>query len=210
MLVTAVVLLTACSSNTPTSTAEGKQPAPAAQKMNEPGIDLNCVATRLQNPPDAFHYSFKNNGNPEFVDDEADVTPQSIDGYFTTNTNDVTKPPINSKVHAVRSDADGWGMAAGSLGGIMALAGVGDFISESAVRETTEEVNGYDTTRYSVDTTRGDADRVAIMLGSGGFIKGTVWVTSDGCPVKMTLDQESHHRDGSVAKNHFEEAIVKQ
>ena len=73
-----------------------------------------------------------------------------------------------------------------------------------------QQVNGYDTTKYSVDTTRLDATQTSILLGAGSFIKGTAWVTSDGCPVKMTLDEELHNKDGSVAKSHYDEAIVKK
>ena len=92
----------------------------------------------------------------------------------------------------------------------MGLAGSGGFIRESAVREGSEKMNGYDTTKYSVDTTRLDASQTSIMLGAGSFIKGTAWVTSDGCPVKMTLDEELHQSDGSVAKVHYQEDIVKK
>jgi hypothetical protein len=206
----ALLTLTACSSGTPSKTPEAEKPAPAAAKANGPRIDLNCPIARMQKPPDSFHYSFKREGTPEFVDDEADVTPQTLDGFFKTNMNDVTKPPITSKVHAVSSNQDDWQFATGSLSGMMALAGLGNFIDEGAVREGTDEVNGYDTTKLSVDTTRVDASLTVFMLGTGGFVKGTAWVTSDGCPVKMMLDEEEKGNDGSVTKTHFEENIIKK
>ena len=205
-----LLALTACSSSNSTKTPEEKTPAAPAQNAKGPGINLNLVVARLQKPPDSFHYSLKKTGQPDFTDDEADVTPEVIDGTFTTNASNVNKPPITGKVHAVSSNQDDWGFAVGSLGGIMGLAGAGGFIDESAVREGTEQVNGYDTTKYSVDTTRLDASQTSIMLGAGSLIKGTAWVTSDGCPVKMTLDEELHQTDGSVRKTHYEEDIVKK
>jgi hypothetical protein len=205
-----LLTLTACSSGTTTKAPENEKPAATAQNANGPGINLNLIISRLQNPPDSYHYSYKNTGDPNTTEDEADVTPQTLDGTFATNASDVTKPPVSNKVHAVRSDENGWRMAWESFSGIMKLAGKGGLIVQNAVREGTEKVNGYDTTRYSVDTTRGNAAGNSVMLGQGGFIKGTAWVTSDGCPVKMILDEEIHLRDGSVSKNHFEEAISKK
>jgi hypothetical protein len=189
--------------------AGGREAHGSRTKREWPGIDLNCVVARLQNPPEAFHYSFKNDGSPHFVDDEADVTPQVIDGSFKSNASDVSKPPITGKVHAERSDSNGWRMAAGSLSGIMGLAGAGGLISQNAVREGTDKVNGYGTIKYSVDTTRGNSPGTATLLGAGGFLKGPAWVTPEGCPVKMSLDDEIH-QGGGVEKDHYEEAIIKK
>src|SRR5690242_7128993 len=51
-----------------------------AQPSSNPGIDLQCVMDRLQNPSESFHYVYKKDStNP--VHQEADVTPQSIDGF---------------------------------------------------------------------------------------------------------------------------------
>jgi hypothetical protein len=71
------------------------------------------------------------------------------------------------------------------------------------VREGTAKVNGYDAIRYSIDTARSSAAESALYrstLGPGGFERGTVWVTSPGCPVKFSLDSEMHLNDGSVQK----------
>src|SRR5512133_654784 len=72
-----------------TSTTKTKQAA-ASKEMNAvnareavggPGIDLNCVMDHIQNPPEAFHYSYiKQSDNP--VEEQADITPQVIDGMF--------------------------------------------------------------------------------------------------------------------------------
>jgi hypothetical protein len=176
-------------------------------------VDLNCVQEHLQNPPEAFHYSYKWNGD-RFLDQEIDVTPQTIDGTVTSNIggSDVTNP-----IHAVRSDANGWQTATGSLSfGIAGLAsGFALAVNhgDAAVREGTERVNGYETTKYSIDTARGDAASKAlyrVTLGAGGFEKGKVWVTSQGCPVKISLDDRVVNNDGSETKDHYEEAMVKK
>jgi hypothetical protein len=79
--------------------------------------------------------------------------------------------------------------------------------------EGAEKVNGYDTTKYSVDTSRADTAEQGLYratLGSDGFEKGTWWVTADGCPVKLSLDSELHSNNGSVEKLHYEEAMVQK
>jgi len=49
------------------------------------------------------------------------------------------------------------------------------------------------------------------VLGPGGSEKGTVWVTSQGCPVRIVLDEELHAKDGSLlGKAHYEEMMVKK
>jgi hypothetical protein len=82
------------------------------------------------------------------------------------------------------------------------------------VNEGTEALNGYSTNKLSIDTTRADAAEQGLYkstLGPGGWAKGTVWVTSQGCPVQMQLDEELHSKDGSVSgKAHYVEAMVKK
>jgi hypothetical protein len=52
-----------------------------AATQPDPGIDLNCVYDRLQNPPDSFHYVYKKDAYDGFpVDQEADITPQTSRG----------------------------------------------------------------------------------------------------------------------------------
>ncbi|HZQ66980.1 MAG TPA: hypothetical protein VFA68_00565 [Terriglobales bacterium] len=76
-------------------------------------------------------------------------------------------------------------------------------------------VNGYQTIHYSIDTARWDATTRKIVgdfaVGPGGYDKGDAWVTADGCPVKLILDDEMHKKDGSfLEKVHYEEAMVKK
>ena len=185
----------------------GSDAASANQSGSGPGIDLNCVIDQLQNPSEPFHYSYKKTSdNP--VEQEADVTPQTIDGSFTNGSG-------SHAVHGVRSDQESW---SGAMAGLTAVAGMSSTValvnhSSAMVREGTEQVNGYDTTKYSIDTSRGNfAEKglYKVTLGDGGFEKGEAWVTAKGCPVKLSLDSESHMRNGDVDKEHYDLALVKK
>ena len=82
------------------------------------------------------------------------------------------------------------------------------------MKQGAEDKNGYQTVKYSIDTTRGSMTEQGLfktVLGPGGFEKGTVWATSQGCPVQIVLDQELYANDGSsLGKAHYEEAMVKK
>lgn len=210
----ALIAASACNSGSSMKKAGAEKNTPAAaQNAQGPTIELNCIVTRLQNPPEAFHYSYKNNGQTHSVDEEADVTPQMIDGFIQNSNVGAGSAPITSKIHALRSDSSGWDVATGSVG--MGVSGMAMGVAlmyhspADAMSEGTESVNGYSATKYSFDTSRGSAAENAIVLGQGGFLKGTIWALPDGCPVKMVLDQENHHGN-EVDKDHYEEAIVKK
>jgi len=192
-----------------------RAPAPAAEDHATPAvpasavnIDLNCVMDRLQNPPEAFHYTYqKVSDNP--VHEEADVTPQSIDGTFQIGADSATP------VHGVRTDAAGWQSAWSSLRGIGGMAGTVALVRNGSaiVREGAEKLNGYDAIKYSIDTARAtDADKSLFQstLGPAGFERGAIWATAQGCPVKISLDVESHPKNGDASKEHYEEAILRK
>src|SRR5579871_5585120 len=172
-----------------------------------PGIDLNCTYDALQNPTESFHYVYKKVSDYP-VDEEADLTPQTIDGSFTNSSG-------THAVHGVHSDQQSWSQA---MAGMTAISGMSSTVAlvnhgSAMVKEETKNVNGYDTTRYSIDTTRGDAadqGLFKITLGDGGFEKGEAWVTAKACPVKLSLDSEMHLRNGNVDKQHYEIAMVKK
>src|SRR5262249_11533323 len=146
-------------------------------------IDLNCVMDRLQNPPEAFHYTYqKASDNP--VHEDVDVTPQSIDGTFQIGTGSAMP------VHGVHTDAASWRNAWSSLRGIGGMASTIALVhSGSAIaRDGAEKVSGYDTIKYSIDTACAtDADRSLFesTLGPTGFERGTIWATAEGCPIKI-------------------------
>lgn len=213
----ALATAAACSSGSSTNTRNQNASAAPAAASNavqsaSPRIELNCLVARLQNPPDSFHYSYKYTGTSNAVDEEADITPQLIDGTIQ-NTVGAGSAPMTNKIHALRSDDSGWRVATGSLG--MSVSGMSLGIAlmyhSPAVAQSqgTESVNGYSATKYSFDTGRGSMAENGIMLGQGGFMKGTIWALPDGCPVKMVLDDEVHNGN-QVNKDHYEENVVKK
>src|SRR5436309_6840816 len=111
----ALLTVSACKSDPPAKNTDGKpgvQPnsAATAQGGGGAGIDLNCVMDHIQNPPEAFHYSYnKESSNP--VHEGAEITPQTIDGSFKNNS-------ASSSFHGVHSDAASWQDARSSLMGI--------------------------------------------------------------------------------------------
>jgi hypothetical protein len=183
----------------------------SAQSGTGPGIDLQCVMDRIQNPSESFRYSYKKDTSEQVhLDEEADVTPQTIDGSFTNASG-------AHPVHGVHSDAQSW---QGAWSGLMGIAGMSSAVAlvnhNSAMKRESDEsqVNGYDTIHYSIDTGRFDSTEQQILgptMGPGGFEKGDAWVTSQGCPVKLVLDNEMHSKSGNVIeKIHYEEDMVKK
>ncbi len=170
-------------------------------------VDLNCAMEHIQNPPESFHYSYhKQSSNP--VEEDADITPQTIDGSFKNSS--ATNP-----IHGVRSDAESWRKAWSGLMGISGMSSAIAIIRGSSATSPAgdEKVNGYQTTKYLIDTTRADPMEQGLyrtVLGAGGFEKGTAWATEDGCPVKLIMDSELHGNDGSIEKIHYEIAMVRK
>ena len=213
-VIAALLIAPACKSSSGSKNAIGNAPQPAATKANNaansgsgPGIDLNCVVDHLQNPRESFHYLYKkDSSNP--VHQEADVSPQTIDGFRTQF--DGSQQPL----HATRSDQQSWQMALVGLTGISGMSSTVAMINHNSAMQRESDggqVNGYDTIHYSIDTARFSATERQMLLSPGEFEKGDAWVTSTGCPVKLTLDSELHNKDGSlIEKLHYEEAIVKK
>jgi len=178
-----------------------------AAANSDPGIDLNCVYDHLQNPPESFHYMYKkDSANP--VHQEADVTPQTIDGFRVQF--DGSQQPL----HATRADQQSW---QGALAGLTGIGGMSSTVAiinhDSAMQREPDsgQVNGYNTIHYSIDTARFNETERQMLLKPGDFEKGDAWVTSNGCPVKLTLDSELHRNDGSlIEKLHYEEAMLKK
>lgn len=192
------------------SGATPERNAAAAPANANPGIDLQCVMDRIQNPPESFHYSYKKvSSNP--VHQEADITPQSIEGFRV----DIDGQP--HPLHGARSDPQDWQAAWSGLMGISGMSSAIAIVNHSSAMKREgegEQVNGYKTIRYSIDTARFNATERQILepaIGPGGFEKGDAWVTLEGCPVKLALDDEMHKKDGSLLeKIQYEEAIVKK
>lgn len=179
----------------------------AAQSDPGPGIDLNCVYDHLQNPPESFHYLYKKDAT-NHVHQEADVTPQTIDGFRIQF--DGSQQPL----HAMRSDHQSWQSALAGLTGISGMSSTVAIINHNSAMQREPDggqVNGYNTIHYSIDTARFSATERQMLLSPGEFEKGDAWVTSAGCPVKLALDSELHKKDGSlIEKLHYEEAMLKK
>lgn len=176
----------------------------------DPGINLQCVIERIQNPPESFHYSYQEISSSP-VHQEADITPQSIEGFRL----DIYGQP--HPLHGARSDPQNWQTAWSGLVGISGMSSAIAVVNhDSAMKREGdgEQVNGYKTIHYSLDTARFNTTERQILgptMGPGGFEKGDAWVTSEGCPVKLVLDDEMHKNDGSLLeKIHYEEAMVKK
>ena len=207
--VLAFIALSGCNS-TPSKTVDPTSESPqqsigTAKNSAGPDIDLNCVINHIQNPPESFHYAFKAESNSPW-EEEADVTPQQIDGRFSNNSGPKPQP-----FHGTPREASSNLMAIGRMASLFATVRN----TSAVVNEGPEKgVNSYNTVKYSIDTARGTASEQALyksILGPGGAEKGTVWVTSEGCPVRIVLDEELHAKDGRLLeKAHYEEAMVKK
>ncbi len=209
LAVLAFISLSGCSS-APSKTVDPASESPQksvgmATNSAGPDIDLNCVINHIQSPPESFHYAFKaESDNP--WEEEADVTPQRIDGSFSNKS-----LPTSQQFHGTPREASSNLMAIGRMASLFATVRN----TSAVVNEGPEKgVNSYNTVKYSIDTARGTATEQALyksILGPGGAEKGTVWVTSEGCPVRIVLDEELHSKDGSLlGKAHYEEAMVKK
>lgn len=204
------IALAGCNS-TPSKTLDlAAQSPPKSIEMakTDPGsdIDLNCVIKHIQNPPESFHYTFKAVEADNPWQEEADITPQWIDGSFSNHS-----LPTSQQFHGTPREASSNLMAIGRMASLFATV----HNTAAEVNEGPEKnVNGYNTVRYSIDTARGTAAEQMLfksILGPGGLEKGTVWVTSGGCPIRMVVDEELHSKDGSpLGKTHYEEAMVKK
>jgi hypothetical protein len=212
----AIALLSLACTSKPSSKLSAEKRAnrsSSGQASADPGINLNCVYDRLQNPPEPFHYVYKKTSSDgSKVDQEADVTAQTIDGF--RGQPDGSQQPI----HALRSDRQSWQSALAGLTGISGMSStVSTFNHNSAMQHELDDgqLNGYQTIHYSIDTARWDATTRQMLgsftLGPGGFDKGDAWVMADGCPVKLVLDDEMHNKDGSLLdKVHYEESMAKK
>lgn len=184
----------------------------AAQSRSDanPGIDLNCVYDRIQNPKESFSYSFtKDSSDDTHIAQEADITPQSIDGRYRGFGNDHASP-----LQASRSKPEEWQQAIVHLTAISGMSSTIALVNHNSAMKREPDgnnANGYDTIHYSIDTARFDNTERQMLLSPGDSEKGDAWVTSEGCPVKLVLDSELHRRDGTlIDKIHYEESMVKK
>lgn len=201
---TALALLAGGCSSTANSSSPGGESTTGAGNR----IDLNCIGNHIENPPESFHYSFKSTVGS--VDKEAEITPQSMDITIQDKSG-------SHKYHGVRSDDASWNNAVLDLSasGLTSMtARIASIKDKSSVASAgAESMNGYQTTKYSIDTTRAnpsDLRAYEAFYGSSSYEKGAIWTTADGCPVKLFLDEATKQANGSVDKLHFEIDMIKR
>jgi hypothetical protein len=204
----ALAAASACNSSAPKSLAD-KASAEESTAANVP-IDMNCVADHIENPPEAFHYSYKSESGQDFVDKEADITPQAME--ITSKDKSGSR-----SYHGVRSDSASWNGAMLDLmgSGLTVMTARIEFVKDNSAttRIAAETINGYHTTKYSIDTAganASDKQTFAAMFGPSSYEKGTIWTTDQGCPVKLILDEARQASNGVVDKTHYELAMARK
>jgi hypothetical protein len=195
-----------------------------------------CVQTLIQGPAPAepLHFSNKvSESDGSAKDFEADLSGDTLDLTIsdrhpaTDVDRELTKVPGTIPVvlrdgfadsthtnHYTRADQAGWRVG----GNGVALGGTpwGLFISKPTVTQVgTENVNGYETLKYSIDTSHQSQLEKSPLLMSGQLkdysISGTAWVLKDAnCVLQYNIDFEQDGKDGSVKKTHFEGTVTKK
>jgi hypothetical protein len=194
-----------------------------------------CVQTMTQGPPVAqpLHFSNKENeSDGSSKDFEADLVGDTFDRTINERhpaTDEDRKfnadfpklaTPINNgfaestrTIHYTRSDQSGWREGGNGI----ALGGTpwGLFIFKPRVtRAGAETINGYDTIRYTVDTTHeSELDKSAglLRLLKDYNITGTAWALKDAnCVLQYNIDDERVGKDGKVSKTHYEGTVTKK
>lgn len=169
-----------------------------------------CDLAMIRNAPAPFHLSFKKSTTQQNFAWEADVTSAGIEGTATVNGQ--TNP-----IHAARAeDPHSVDMQATMLVMPMMFQELNMAKDGAATLPVGQEsVNGYDTIKYTVDTTKLTAmDKAGWTAGMNAKdynITATAWITRDtGCMVKFNGDFEVDNKDGSVDKTHYEGDITRK
>jgi hypothetical protein len=202
----AMALLTACACN---SDSRAKANNDSGASIDMPSAVM-CIGDRISNPAEAFHYSYKYlDSTGTGRNDEADITPQTIDIGVQDKSG-------SHKYHGIRSHEGSWSSAVSDLGHLSFTAMTGRLVplqgTSAIAQQGSESINGYSTNKYVIDTdnaSSADKKKIQTLLGNGSFEKGAAWVAADGCATKFVLD-EGVWRDGSINKDHFEIARLKK
>jgi len=202
----ALLVSSGCSSGAKPNVGEAR----SASDGGSAHLDAMCIGERIEKPPESFHYFFKSTDASGSVAREADITPQTMDITTTDNSG-------SHSYHGVRSDENSWNRAMLSLSSlsITAMAARLDSLNGTSAitAQGAEAMNGYQTTKYSFDSTSGkssDQKQFETLFGPGSFDKGTIWMGQDGCAVKLLLDEGIWQTNGSIQKRHYEMARSKK
>lgn len=209
MIGLALLALSACNSR-PEASNTGDGVVAGNANASDTHVDIMCVGDRISNPPERFHYAYKYSGTAGSIDNEAEITPQAMEIISKDSSGSHT-------YHGGRSDENSWNAAVLTLASLR-FTGLSARIdslngTSALVRQGPESVNGYNTTKYLIDTTRSsssDKQQFETLFNKGSFEKGTLWAPADGCAVKLVLDEAIVQNDRSVDKAHYELAIAKK
>lgn len=167
-------------------------------------IDVLCMADRINNPVESFHYSYKYADGSGWTNKEADITPQTMDITIKDKSG-------AHSYHGTRADENSWNQAVIDLSNLnitIMSARLGAVSDGSGVsRQGSETVNGYSATKYAIDTAgakSADQEKFEALFGKGSFEKGMVWISDDGCAVKLVLDEGIVRPNNNFDKAHFE------
>jgi len=204
----ALVTMSACTSGSRSKDVGGRALAAGARNPDS-HIDVMCIGDRINDPSEAFHYSYKYSDANGWVEDEAEITRQAMDITI--------KDKSGSRLfHGVRSDEASWNSAVIDLShlNITAMSARLNALNDSSaiVQQGRESINGYDTAKYSIDTggaNSSDRQQFETLFGKGASEKGTAWMAPDGCVAKFTLDETIMQGD-ALNKPHYEIARIKR
>jgi hypothetical protein len=204
----ALVTLWACTSGSASKDAGGREVAVGSSNTGA-HIDVMCVGDRINNPSEAFHYSYQHTDANGWVEDEAEITPRAMDITIKDKSGSHT-------FHGVRSDEASWSSAVVDLShlNITGMSSRLNALNDTSafVQQGRESINGYDTAKYSIDTgsaNSSDRQKFETLFGKGASEKGTAWMASDGCVAKFTLDETIVQGD-ELNKAHYEMARIKK
>jgi hypothetical protein len=239
-----LLALPACTSkSSPVKKGDTNHPLPTNNTAVRFDGGTYCVQTFLQGPAPAqpLHFSNQVTESDQTLkskDFQADLSGDTLDivhrdqwlatdddRKFFAEMQRFTDPKIivraiNNGVaeetvtnHVSRSDQVGW------RGGVVSIAQGGTpwglFIYKPTVtRVGDENVNGYATTKYTVDTTHeSEAEKSAGFLRhlKDYNITGTAWVLKEAnCILNYDINDEQVGTDGNVKKTHFEGTVTKK
>ena len=204
----ALVTMSACTSGSASKDAGGRAETTGSRNTDS-HVDVMCIGDRINNPPEAFHYSYKHTDANSWVEDDAEITPQVMDITIKDKSGSHT-------FHGVRSDEASWNSAVIDLShlNITAMSARLNALNDSSaiVQQGRESVNGYDAMKYSIDTgsaNSSDRQKFEALFGKGASEKGTAWMAPDACVAKFTLDETIVQGD-ALNKAHFEIARIKK
>lgn len=204
----AMVTISACNSGSAAKNAGGRE-VEAGSSNTGAHVDVMCIGDRINNPSEAFHYSYKHTDANGWVEDEAEITPQAMDIIIKDKSGSHT-------FHGVHSDEGSWSSAVADLShlNITAMSSRLNALNDSSaiVQLGRESINGYDTAKYSIDTASAnssDRQSFGTLFGKGASEKGTAWMAPDGCVAKFTLDETIVQGD-ELNKAHYEIARIKK